>query len=53
MFVVVPLSFPKQDHYLDTTLQSSLTASFALVDLRQHGTNRNEGPAELTRQNAN
>jgi hypothetical protein len=53
MFDGLPLSFRSQDSYLDTTPQRSYTASFALVVLRQHGTNRNGATAELTRSNAN
>jgi hypothetical protein len=53
MFDAVPLSFLRQDSYLDTTPKPSHTASFALIVLRQPGTNRNAGPAELTRPNAN
>jgi hypothetical protein len=53
MFDVVPLLFRRQDSYLDTTPQPSHTASFALVDLRQPGTNRNTETAELTLLNAN
>jgi hypothetical protein len=53
VFDVVPLLFRRQDSYLDTTPRPSYTASFALVDLRQQGTNSNARPAELTRPNAN